>query len=97
MADGLHLAIDDAGVHVVRGELDAHSADAFEAATATASGAVSMDLGGVAFADSSGLRVLLALHRRLEEDGGELRIVSASDRVQRLLGLTGLDQVLRID
>ena len=96
MSEGLDIVVDDGGAHVVRGDLDAHSAEAFESAMADARGAVVVDHGAVGFADSSGLRVLLGLHRRLEADGGELTIRAASTRVQRVLELTGLDQVLHV-
>ncbi|MEM8902177.1 MAG: STAS domain-containing protein [Actinomycetota bacterium] len=97
MAEELEIVLTDDGTHLVRGDLDAHSAEAFEAAMAEVEGTVRLDLSAVDFADSSGLRVLLGLHRRLDDDGGELRIRSAGTRLRRLLSLTGLDQVLALD
>lgn len=94
MDDDLDVTSEGDGVHRVVGDLDAHSAGAFEAAFADIGGDVVLDLSGVGFADSSGLRVVLALHRRLESEGGSLRVGPVSQRVDRLLTLTGLDEVL---
>ena len=55
---------------------------------------VHLDLGDVTFMDSSGLHVLLATTRQAAEVGADLRLVSVSARVQRLLELTGTDGVL---
>lgn len=54
-----------------------------------------LDLQGVAFLDSSGLSLLVALHRRVSSDGGELRLVCRPATL-RLLTLTSMDQVLRV-
>ncbi|MEO1063124.1 MAG: STAS domain-containing protein [Actinomycetota bacterium] len=93
MADGLDIEQGPDGSYVIGGDLDAHSATRFESALGGVAGTVVLDLSGVDFADSSGLRVLLALHRRLEADGGQLVLGTVSARVERLLSLTGLDQV----
>ena len=55
---------------------------------------MALDFGDVTFMDSSGLHVLLATTRRAAEVGADLRLVSVSARVQRLLELTGTDGVL---
>ena len=51
---------------------------------------VVLDLSGVDFMDSSGLHVLVRLHRRVEEVGGELSVRDPSPQVRHLLELTGL-------
>jgi anti-sigma B factor antagonist len=77
----------------IAGEVDASTAvrlaEAFEQRPAGAGDAVVLDVGGVTFLDSSGLRVLLDLKQRLGDDG-EVTLRGASRSVQRLLELTGL-------
>lgn len=82
----------------VTGEVDAHSVTVVDAALADVdpTNEVCLDLSGVTFIDSSGLRALVAAHKRAEAAGGGLVIVDPSPPVLRLLGLTGLDQVLAI-
>ena len=73
------------------GEVDAASAGALAAAidAVDPSGKVDVDLAGVSFLDSSGVRVLaLASQHR------PLRVVAASPAVARVLTLTGLDRLL---
>ena len=51
---------------------------------------VQVDLAGVTFIDSSGLRALIVGERATSEAGGALRVSAASDAVRRLLEITGL-------
>lgn len=80
----------------VSGEIDAHSVSVVDAALGDAdpTSEVALDLSGVTFIDSSGLRSLVAAHKRAAEAGGGLVLVDPSEPVLRLLSLTGLDQVL---
>jgi anti-anti-sigma factor len=55
-----------------------------------------IDLEGVSFIDSVGLSVLLALYRRCREEGGNLTVVHPSDRVRRILEISGLLEVLDV-
>lgn len=82
----------------VSGEIDAHSVSVVDAALAEAdpTSEIALDLSDVSFIDSSGLRALVAAHKRTEAAGGGLVLVGPSQPVLRLLGLTGLDQVLAI-
>jgi anti-anti-sigma factor len=80
----------------VAGELELGQADALLAplrATAADDAPVVLDLSGVTFIDSTGLRALLDAHARLE------RLVVAAppgSPVETLLSLTGLDDVLTV-
>ena len=51
---------------------------------------VHVDLAGVTFIDSSGLRALIVGERATSEAGGTLRVSAASDAVRRLFEITGL-------
>lgn len=76
------------------GELDASTSPSLSVAFAelpTATSQVDVDLGGVTFIDSSGLRVLIALNDRVTADGGSVVVSSASNPVRRLLEITGLE------
>jgi len=48
----------------------------------------------VTFTDCAGINVLLAARRRAQLEGGWLRVLRASPRVQRVFALTRLDPVL---
>jgi anti-sigma B factor antagonist len=84
----------NAAVVGVAGELDAYSAPSLEelAASLRAEGCqdLTLDLSQTTFVDSSGLRVLLALHTELTSGSGRLVLQDPSDPVARLLTITGL-------
>jgi anti-sigma B factor antagonist len=79
------------------GEIDAHSAPNLAAALDAAGPTVRLDLSGVEFVDSSGLRVLIDAHQKLQAAGGSLTIVSPSDAVHRLLQISGVDDYLAVE
>jgi anti-sigma B factor antagonist len=55
-----------------------------------------IDLGDVAFLDSSGLSVLVSAKKRIEEVDGHLAIVCSQDPVLKVFMVTGLDRVFAI-
>jgi anti-anti-sigma factor len=55
---------------------------------------LALDLTGVTFIDCAGINVLLAARRGAQLEGGWLRVIRASPRVQRVLVLTRLHDVL---
>jgi anti-sigma B factor antagonist len=55
---------------------------------------LALDLTGVTFIDCAGINVLLAARRRAQLEGGWLRVIRASPRVQRVIALTRLGPVL---
>lgn len=85
---------------VLAGELDLATASAADAAIAAAAngepGKLVIDLRGLTFMDSSGLRMLVAADRRAAGAGYELSIVRGAPAVQRVLEVTGLDAKLRL-
>jgi|HubBroStandDraft_5_1064220.scaffolds.fasta_scaffold1189211_1 anti-anti-sigma factor len=90
------------GVPVIRPdtEIDAANADHLRAAIAAAGGTgpslLVIDMGDTAFCDSTGLNVLVRAHRRLEEAGGELRLVARQPTLLRIFSVTGMDSMFRI-
>ena len=55
-----------------------------------------IDLRGLEFMDSSGLRALLAADARARERGARVVIVRGDDRIQKVLRITRLDERLEI-
>src|SRR5580700_7008768 len=87
------------GVPVIRpdDEVDATNADdlrsAILAATGTGSELLVIDMSGTAFCDSTGLNVLVRAHKRLEEGGGQLRLVAREATLLRIFQVTGMDSM----
>jgi anti-anti-sigma factor len=93
----------EAGHLVVRphGELDLATAPDLEELVLgrLAEGArVVLDLRGLSFMDSSGVRVLVAAHARASVDGCELTIVrpERGGAVDRILEVSGIEQALQL-
>lgn len=57
---------------------------------------VLLDLGGVTFLSSSGLRALLLVRKELLAQGGELRLCAPRPQVREVFTLTGFTQVFAI-
>ncbi|MCD4685428.1 MAG: STAS domain-containing protein [Anaerolineae bacterium] len=57
---------------------------------------VVLDLGGVEYMSSAGLREMVRVLKRVKRGGGDLRIANPSDRVREVLELAGLDTIFEI-
>jgi anti-anti-sigma factor len=99
------LAIDvsDSGdVRHVRlaGELDMAGVDRFErlltADPAPGTATFVLDLRGLTFIDSSGLRALIMADQRVRADGGRFVVVKGSDRVNQVLEMTGIARQIEL-
>jgi anti-anti-sigma factor len=81
-------------VVTVRGEVDLATAPQLEASVTqvftTDAGSVVLDLAGMTFIDSSGLRVLVALSNDGRERGTALSLRNVPRHADRVLDLTGL-------
>ena len=53
-----------------------------------------LDLSGLTFMDSTGLRVVLDANERCGGEGGRLRVIAGAPAVERLLDIVGLRQRL---
>lgn len=100
--DALATSVERAhGATIVRagGVLSRSTAEKFERAVGRAidegSPDVILDLGGVRFIDSTGLRSLLRVANLSRGVGGELRLQRSSTSVQRAIEWGGLDRRLR--
>jgi anti-sigma B factor antagonist len=82
----------------VSGEVDLYTAPRLEEALAKASGRtpplVIVNLGRATYLDSTALRVLTAVFKRVRERQGEMVIAEAQPKIAKLFTLTGLDQIL---
>lgn len=78
------------------GELDLATAPLLIAALRAHDGCpqVVIDLRGLSFMDSSGLRLLVSEQARAQEEGYELSLVRGGPEIARLLRLTRLDEQL---
>jgi anti-sigma B factor antagonist len=86
---------------VLTGEVDPHTTPQLEEAlnglVEGGATAVRIDAAGLAFIDSSGLRVLVDAHRRLGAEPSVLVLADVSPTFRRLLEVTGLDQHVTIE
>jgi len=85
----------------LEGELDLASAGHVEECLASVEEAapqqIVVDLDGLAFIDSTGLRTLIQAAARARERGGELLLRPGDESIQRVFELTGATAVLRFE
>jgi anti-sigma B factor antagonist len=105
MAVGSNLLIDVSreGERVVLrldGDLDMASVPLLESevelATLDDTTTIVLDLRGLEFLDSTGLRAILLLDKRSTERGQAFALVRGSEQVQRLMSMTRVDEHLKI-
>lgn len=94
--------IDDRAVAfaAVTGEVDAFTATDLEHALASLAALpharLALDLSGVTFLSSSGLRVLLNASKTEGARGGQMRLFGLRPQVLKVFQLSGFDQVLSV-
>lgn len=92
----ISIVTTDAGL-AVTGEIDAHTAPLIADAIAGAEpDRIVVDLSGVEFVDSSGLRVLIEAHQQRTGHGRSMVIVNPSVVVRRLFEIAGVDSYLDV-
>ncbi|HUH80879.1 MAG TPA: STAS domain-containing protein [Solirubrobacteraceae bacterium] len=83
----------------LQGELDMASSELLDRALAGAdlgdSQAVVLDLHGVTFADSTGLKAIFRARKAVRDSGRRFAVTQGSRQLQRLLSLTRLDEHLQ--
>ena len=84
-------------VVTVKGEIDLETSPELSAVLSTIEpqgGDVDVDLSGVTYIDSTGLRALLTARDAAREAGGSLRVSATSSIVGRLIEITGCSELL---
>ena len=90
------------GVRVLEviGRLDGDSASEmgqmFDRAVDAGHSALVLDLGSVDYISRPGLREIVRVFKRAQQQGGDLRVANPSDPVMSVMQLAGLDTVLQI-
>jgi anti-anti-sigma factor len=88
----------DAFVIALTGELDLATAGRVEQALAEGEASdvtsVVLDLSGLTFMDSTGVRLVLGAHARSRADSNRLRVVRGGPAVQRVFELSGVAETL---
>ncbi len=93
---------DSGGLRLLRltGELDMAGVDQFErllpADGSPKAGTVVVDLRGLTFIDSSGLRALIMADQRVRDEGGRFVVVRGPDRVNQVLEMTGVSKQIEL-
>lgn len=100
----LEVEIQERGVLVVNGDIDVAGGPTLEAWVRQAERddiahdqPLVLDLSGVAFIDSSGLRTLLTASRRAAERGTTVQLRHAGPAVRRMLEITGTGGQFQIE
>jgi anti-anti-sigma factor len=103
MSSELDLSTTSEGVCAVvrvEGEIDLDSAGELSEAAISAmqeiGPSIVLDMSGVTFMDSTGLKVLLAVHKRAELAGGRLVLAAPTRSVNRVVSITGFDQTFAV-
>lgn len=97
------LTIDESQVDArivltVAGEIDLATAPQLQMRVAEVNAAehLILDMSGVTFMDSTGLRVVIGAHERAREAGGRFALVAPDGPVTKLLAITGVDAWLDV-
>ncbi|WP_162941828.1 STAS domain-containing protein [Desertimonas flava] len=99
MGDRVTVSDRAGGGFTLAGELDAFGASLADGVLGGLPSGLDghLDVSGLTFVDSAGLRVLVRLSERLRADGASLHLHDASDALRRLIELTGLDTAFVMD
>ncbi len=92
--------IDGVTILDVVGEVDLYTAPQLEDGLRKAAGAPSpvfaVNLTGVAYLDSTALRVLTDSHKRVRERQGAMVVIAGQPTIQKIFRITGLGTVLHV-
>lgn len=85
---------------IVEGRVDSSTApelgEALESQLSGGGKNIVVDLAGVEYMSSAGLRELVSALKRAKSAGGDVRLSQPSDRVREVLGLAGLDSIFDV-
>ena len=90
----------DVTVFLPEGRIDTEAADemdqALQAAVAGGSHKIVVDMSGVEYISSAGLRALAAVHVRSRAEGGDLKLAALNQRVTRVFNIIGFDLLMSL-
>ena len=84
----------------LNGRIDTTTAEQFGEAVEQAlegPGSIELDMGGVEYISSAGLRVLLKAQKTLSGKDARLILINPNEDVMNILRITGFDELLEID
>jgi anti-anti-sigma factor len=91
---------DGIAVFVLSGRVDSSGAveldDILHRAVAEGKHNMILEMSGVAYMNSAGLRILADVMSANRERGGDLRLVGLNDRVRRVFEIIGFDKFFRV-
>ena len=58
---------------------------------------VTLNMRGLEYISSAGLRVILMLHKKLAGINGRLKLINVNDMIMEIFTMTGMDSFLEID
>lgn len=84
----------------VSGRVDSSNASQFEGGLKELTGKgrsnLVLNLAGVTYMSSAGLRTLVSTLKECKRSGGDVRLASPSERVSEVLSLAGLDSLFKV-
>lgn len=94
----LSVSVDREGVHVLAGEIDAHTAPQFAAHFDPLPDdvVIRLDMSRVTFMDSSGVRALVDLVGRAGTAGSGIAVQAPSRSVAKIIEISGLTDVIEL-
>ena len=91
---------DDITVFLPEGRIDTEAAadldQAFQSAVSAGNHNMVVDMSGVDFICSLGLRALAGVLGRCREEGGDMKIAALNDRVARVFRIIGFDALISV-
>ena len=84
--------VDGSDVFTITGDIDGNTAPAAQEEIlplASPDASIALDMSGVAYMSSAGLRMLLVIYRNIMGQGGKVVLVGLSEELQDTMTLTG--------
>ncbi len=60
-------------------------------------GTLELDLDGLDYVSSAGLRLLLIIKKKIDAKGGTMKLLNVSPEVMKIFQMTGFDRILSIE
>ena len=83
----------------VEGRLDAVTASDLEAVlmeSIPGATALTLDLAGLEYISSAGLRVLLSAHKTMSDQDKKMTVINVNDAIMKIFDITGFSEILTI-